>query len=81
MLGSRINTFITRNSNNMNIQIVLNILHIKMTCPILRWLYFKGTDLTDVFVVVILFTYYRPPSQQFCLDLQAYSQGRFIYCK
>ena len=38
----------------MNKKGVLNILHIKMTCPILRWRYFKLTDLT--FYCIILYS-------------------------
>ena len=37
------NTFITMSKNG-----VLNILHMKMTRPILRWPYHDLTDLTDL---------------------------------
>ena len=51
------NTFINNLNNlyNMNKKGVLNILHNKMTIPILRWRYFKLTDLT-IFLVVVIFS-------------------------
>ena len=65
----------------MNKKGALNILRIKMTCPILRWRYFKLTDLTDFFKM----QFYSPnivhQASNVFMDLQAYAQDRFIYCK
>ena len=57
---------------------VLSILHIKMASSMLRMRNFFLTDLTEFWLVIILFTYYRPSFRNVIYEFTGLCTGSII---